>query len=65
VESFRRSVRFVAMVALLTLGLALLGLAPLFGVLIAIAIASLVEQWRTQTPGRLLGALTRRIRTRT
>jgi hypothetical protein len=53
------------MVALLTLGLALLGLAPLFGVLIAIAIASLVEQWRTQTPGRLLGALTRRIRTRT
>jgi hypothetical protein len=63
VETVKRWVRFGAMVALLTLALAVIGFAPIFGVFIAIAIASLIEQMLTQTPGRLLGALTHRSRT--
>jgi hypothetical protein len=59
-DTVKRWVRFVAMVALLTLALAFLGFAPIFGVFIAIAVASLIEQWQTQTPGRLLRAISRR-----
>jgi len=59
-ETVKASVRFVAMVALLTLALAFVGLAPIFGVFIATAIALLIEQLHTQTPGRLLRAITRR-----
>jgi hypothetical protein len=62
-ETVKRWVPFGAMVALLTLALALIGFAPIFGVFIAIVIASLIEQLRTQTPGRLLRALTHRSRT--
>jgi hypothetical protein len=63
VETFKHLVRFVAMVGLLTLALALIGLAPIFGVFIAIVLASLTEQWLTQTPGRFLRAFTRRSHT--
>jgi hypothetical protein len=55
--SVKRWVRFIAMVGLLTVGLAYVGVAPIFGVLIAIMVASLIEQLLTQTPGRLLRAL--------
>jgi hypothetical protein len=60
VETAKRWIRFAAMVALLTLALALIGFAPIFGVFLAIAIASLIEQWLTHAPGRLLRAVTRR-----
>jgi hypothetical protein len=59
-ETVRRWVRFVALVAVLTMALALIGLAPIFGIFIAVVIASLIEQWLTQTPGQLLRAITRR-----
>ncbi|MDQ2750804.1 MAG: hypothetical protein ABI775_00705 [Pseudonocardiales bacterium] len=60
-QTARRWVRFFAMVALLSIGLSR-WIAPVFGILIAIAIASLIDQWLTHTPGRLLRALTRRRR---
>jgi hypothetical protein len=65
VDTVKRWVRFIAVVGLLTVALAYVGVAPIFGVFIAIVIASLIEQWLTQTPGRLLRALTRRSHTGT
>jgi hypothetical protein len=60
-----RWVRFIAAVGLLTVALAYVGVAPIFGVFIAIVIASLIEQWLTRTPGRLLRALISRRHTGT
>lgn len=43
-DAVKRWTRFAAIVALLTIVLAMVGVAPLFGVLVAIAAASLIEQ---------------------
>lgn len=63
-DAVKRWTRFAAIVALLTIVLAMVGVAPLFGVLVAIAAASLIEQGLTHTPGRVVRALIRDSQTR-
>ena len=59
----RRWVPLLALIVLLGFLLSVI-VAPVFAVLLAIAVAVLIEQWRTGHPGRLLSALTRGSRRR-
>lgn len=54
----KRWTRLLALIALITLLLSIV-IAPLFAAVLAISIALLIEQWRTDSPRRLLRAMSR------